>query len=44
MITFKEYLEEEHGAGEWGTNKLTNRYKKDTPGQTEQKKEKKESC
>ena len=33
MITFREYLEEEHGAGEWGTNKLTDRYKKDTPGQ-----------
>jgi len=33
MITFKEYLQEEHGAGEWGTTKLTKRYKKDTPGQ-----------
>lgn len=33
MITFKQYLEEEHGAGEWGTTKLTKRYKKDTPGQ-----------
>ena len=33
MITFKEYLQEEHGAGEWGTKKLTKRYKKDTPGQ-----------
>lgn len=33
MITFKEYLQEEHGAGEWGTDKLTKRYKKDTPGQ-----------
>jgi hypothetical protein len=21
------------GAGQWGTNKLTNKYKKDTPGQ-----------
>ena len=35
MITFKEYLQEEHGAGEWGTTKLTKRYKKDTPGQDE---------
>jgi LysM repeat protein len=25
---------EEHGAGEWGTNELTNQYKKDTPGQS----------
>ena len=33
MKTFKQYLEEEHGAGEWGTTKLTKRYKKDTPGQ-----------
>lgn len=24
---------EEHGAGEWGTDKLANRYRKDTPGQ-----------
>jgi len=35
MITFKQYLEEEHGAGEWGTTKLTKRYKKDTPGQAD---------
>ncbi len=35
MITFKQFLEEEHGAGEWGTSKLTKRYKKDTPGQEE---------
>jgi len=35
MITFKEYLQEEHGAGEWGTTKLTKRYKKDTPGQND---------
>jgi hypothetical protein len=33
MITFKEYLQEEHGAGEWGTDELTNKYKHDTPGQ-----------
>ena len=33
MITFREYIQEEHGAGEWGTNKLTKKYKKDTPGQ-----------
>jgi hypothetical protein len=33
MITFKQYLEEEHGAGEWGTKKLTKKYKKDTPGE-----------
>jgi len=24
---------EEHGAGEWGTDELTNKYKNDTPGQ-----------
>jgi hypothetical protein len=41
MITFKEYLKEEHGAGEWGTNKLTKRYKKETPGQCKDKEEKK---
>jgi hypothetical protein len=34
MITFKEFLQEEHGAGEWGTKKLTKRYKKDTPGES----------
>ena len=28
-----ETFMEEHGAGDWGTPKLTNRYKKDTPGQ-----------
>ena len=33
MLTFKDYLQEEHGAGEWGTTKLTKRYKKETPGE-----------
>lgn len=28
-----ETFMEEHGAGDWGTKKLTKRYKKDTPGQ-----------
>lgn len=26
---------EDHGAGEWGTDELSNQYKKDTPGQSE---------
>jgi len=26
-------IDEEHGAGEEGTNELINRYKRDTPGQ-----------
>jgi hypothetical protein len=39
MITFKEYLQEEHGAGEWGTKKLTKRLKKDTPGECSCKEE-----
>ncbi len=39
MLTFKEFLSEEHGAGEWGTDKLTKRYKKETPGQEEEIKE-----
>ena len=34
FVTFME----EHGAGDWGTTKLTNRYKKDTPGQRKKKK------
>ena len=42
MITFREYIQEEHGAGEWGTNKLTNKYKKETPGQEPKEKEKKD--
>ena len=29
----RKKIAEEHGAGDWGTTKLTNRYKKDTPGQ-----------
>ena len=41
MITFKQYLQEEHGAGEEGTPELVNKYKQETPGQ-EQKKEKKD--
>ena len=39
MLTFKDYLNEEHGAGEWGTPKLTNKYKKNTPGQSSCKEE-----
>lgn len=39
MLTFKEFLSEEHGAGEWGTDELTKRYKKETPGQEEEIKE-----
>lgn len=31
----KKWLGEEHGAGEWGTDELTWRYKKDTPGENE---------
>ena len=26
-------IREEHGAGEWGTPELTNKYKSETPGQ-----------
>jgi cytidyltransferase-like protein len=33
-----EIFMEEHGAGDWGTPKLTKRYKKDTPGQKNKKK------
>jgi len=33
-----EHLEEKCGAGEFGTKKLTAQYKKDTPGQKEEKK------
>ena len=33
MITFKSYIAEECGAGEEGTKKLVNKYKKDTPMQ-----------
>jgi hypothetical protein len=32
-----ETFMEEHGARDWGTPKLTNRYKKDTPGQKKKK-------
>lgn len=32
MKTFKEFCEE-HGAGFEGTPELTNKYKKDTPGE-----------
>jgi cytidyltransferase-like protein len=32
-----ETFMEEHGAGDWGTPKLTNLYKKDTPGQKKKK-------
>ena len=28
---YKKHMKEEHGAGEWGTKKLTKKYKKDTP-------------
>ena len=41
MITFKEYLQEEHGAGEEGTPELVNKYKQETPGQGDGKKDKK---
>lgn len=37
---FKTFMEE-HGAGDWGTTELTNRYKKDTPGQIPYKTKKK---
>ena len=33
--TKKEAVSEEGGAGEWGTDALTNKYKSDTPGQGE---------
>lgn len=33
--TANKQFNEEGGAGEWGTDKLTNKYKKDTPGQEE---------
>ena len=33
-----EYVSEEGGAGEWGTDKLTNKYISDTPGQSKKKK------
>lgn len=39
------YVPEEHGAGEWGTDKLANRYRRDTPGQTPKKvNEQQKSC
>lgn len=31
---YKNLVKEEHGAGEWGTDELTNKYKNATPGQT----------
>lgn len=34
MLSFKEYLSEEHGAGEWGTPELVKKYKHDTPGES----------
>lgn len=33
MKSFKSYIAEEGGAGEWGTPELTNKYKQDTPGE-----------
>jgi hypothetical protein len=42
MLTFKDYLKEEHGAGEEGTPELVNKYKQETPGQEPKKKEKKD--
>jgi hypothetical protein len=35
--TANKQFKEEHGAGEWGTNKLTDKYKNDTPGQEDAK-------
>jgi len=29
-----KHMGEEHGAGEWGTDELTDKYKKDTPGES----------
>lgn len=40
MLTFKEFILEEHGAGEWGTDELVNNYKNQTPGQSEKDKQK----
>jgi len=37
-------MKEEHGAGEWGTDKLTRNYKRDTPGEDETKKPKTINC
>lgn len=31
--TLANMVKEEGGAGEWGSDKLANKYKKDTPGQ-----------
>ena len=31
--TANKMFKEEHGAGDWGTDKLTTKYLKDTPGQ-----------
>lgn len=42
MKTFKEYCEE-YGAGFEGTDELTKKYKKDTPGEKKCKK-KKQNC
>jgi hypothetical protein len=33
MISFSKFLKEVGGAGEWGTDKLIKKYKKDTPGE-----------
>ena len=41
MIKFKAYIAEEHGACEEGTDKLVNKYKKDTPMSTSKKPTKK---
>jgi len=33
MISFKSFIKEEHGAGDFGTDKLRKNYQKKTPGQ-----------
>lgn len=39
MKSFKSYIAEEGGAGEWGTKELVDRYKHDTPGQMDEEAE-----
>lgn len=36
MKSFRSYISEEGGAGDWGTDRLAKRYKKDTPGQMDE--------
>lgn len=35
MLSFKDFIKESGGAGDWGTEKARKRLAKDTPGQTE---------